>query len=402
MLNDVINKVLYGQSSYGLEILINSNNSITYHLVKTEIRKSELDITEKIKGEGVESLTEQEWNKDLPVYISIRGKGILQKKVSKNEGDEAYGLIRKALPNAKVDEFYHQINDLDATSAWVGLVRKATLDELLSSIESLGVHIVGIELGYVALGKLSSIIDKDEFQIQDQHIQINDGLLVDVSSSPEVKNERLNLGGIQIESKFLVAFAASLNFHGFEHNSINHPSIQLEKEEYKQHKLFKLGVKSALAFFLILLLANFFIFQNYNQQHAQLSGELAINSSLLDKLTNLRNEFDRNELFFKSTDLISSSKSSFYADQLAASKPDGIFWNKLDLNPALKKIKKNEDVGFQIGRINIEGVTQKSALLNNWIDILKNKDWIKSIDIKDYRELENRRGGSFFIQIQLK
>ena len=404
MLLDQFKKAVYGTSSYGLDILVQQDGQWEFFLVETKVQKEELRVVAYEEGRGISNLKEYKWKKDCPVYLSIRGKGILQKKAAglKKETEEIE-LLRRVLPNARPEEFYWQIEEQEESTSWVAIVRKAQLDEVLQTIRSFGVHVIGVELGLIHLGKLYKALKLEKQQcLKGSLVRFGENGLEEIEAVSETTRGNVFLGNERIESYYLAALSAAFNYHGLESSGANHPGTLSEKEEHKQHRIFKIGGWGTLVFFLALLLINFLIFQHYNKKNAALSSQLGLNGALLEKLTQLQGEYERNALFFQNTGLIQNAQNAFYADRLAATKPARIYWNKLSINPPKGKFKKQEDVAFAMSKILVEGVAENTTVLNEWLFKLEEEEWVKSFDINDYQEQEKSKKGTFKLLIHLK
>jgi|GEM_PF-6677324 len=400
MLNDWIKTIVEGKKSYGLEIIYKSEEEIEYKLIQTVLIKGQISIAENVKGSSFKELMDIKWDKSIPLFLSISGKGVLRKKVKVSNRENEVDIFQKALPNTKIDDFHFQLVEANSDFHWLMVLRKSLFQKVEGIFQNLGIHLLGLELGFLPIQNIAHLLNVDEINIDKLKLSLESNRLVGVEESTSPLNDRIDLAGENINSDKLMAFANSLRFFnpisGVEQNifAINH-------REFTQHRIFKLGLIGALSFFLLLLLINFFVFQEYNTEYSNISQQLAINKGQLDKLKLLEAEVKRNEDFFKSTDLISSSRHAYYADKLAESKPQGISWNVLKINPSKRKIEKGEDVDFQIGLINIKGISDQTAVFDQWVKRLEGEDWIKSIDIKDYQSLEKSNQNAFFIQIRI-
>ena len=402
MLREWLNRLINGKRAYGLELVLTADDEFEYQLIQTNVEKGKLKIIEKEKGKSFKELLANNWDKKLPIFLSVRGKGVLQKKIENKNDRNQEELFQKALPNAKLDDFYFQIASINEGESWLNIIRKELLDNLIKKLIQNQLHVIGIELGFLTLAKLDTLLKNEKLTIGSYQLTMDAGRLINVTEETTSLDTLIDIGDEKIEAHWLPSFAASINFQGYQVQNLGNEFIAQEKDDFFHHRVFTLGIKTALGFFMITLLINFFLFQEYSQQHTLMSDKLAINQVQLDKLRELQDEVKRNELFFNTTDLISTSKNAFYADRLAHSRPKGVHWNELIINPPLKKIVKSEDVEFQIGQIDIKGMANSSSSLNEWIEKLEQLSWISTIDIKDYQQSEKDRLNSFFLQINIK
>jgi Tfp pilus assembly protein PilN len=403
MLTDTLKKVIFSRAAYGLDCIILPGGELSFQLIKTSIKKQQLEVEEQQKDLSIETLTKYAWTKSLPVELCLRGKGVLQKRISCTADEEDIAVFRKTLPNAKLEDFYFQLERINEEEAWVAVARREQVEEVLKRVNAIGLHVIGLELGLVHLNKLHQLLDlKSKVSIGQWQLRFENKKLQALEAQKEELRDRVQLGTEWVDSSLLPAFSASIAYHGFKETEKSNIQLEKAKEEYKNHRIFRLGGWALLIFILGILLINFLLFQHYNDKSTRLSGQLALNSSLLEKLEVLKKEYDRNALFFNNTGLITSSRHSFYADRLAESLPSGVFWNKVALNPPKGRFKKSDDVAFTIGVVEVEGVASNSGILNRWISRLEKEEWVKSIAIKDYQEQEKTSKGAFKLSIQIQ
>ena len=101
------------------------------------------------------------------------------------------------------------------------------------------------------------------------------------------------------------------------------------------------------------------------------------------------------------TNLNKNSKTSFYADQIAASVPKGIQFSVLDIFPLIEKqnnFQENQLQEFKQNIILIKGLSKSSTVYNQWVRKLKKLDWIKTVDHLDYKDVD-RNNAEFELRL---
>jgi Tfp pilus assembly protein PilN len=150
----------------------------------------------------------------------------------------------------------------------------------------------------------------------------------------------------------------------------------------------------------IILLINFILFSYQSDKQKQLAGELNQYQETIQQLASYKEEIAEKEKITQNGAWGENSYFSYYADRIAASKPDGILLQKMQLFPVTLKNKKFDLNGIRKDTICIEGVTQNSVLLNEWTKALQSQEFVKHVGITNYTQQESS-SGSFTLQIAL-
>ena len=175
------------------------------------------------------------------------------------------------------------------------------------------------------------------------------------------------------------------------------------KEEFKQKQKFEFIGWSLLIAAFSVLLVNYFVFNHYWTKTRGLSSTLASNQSALDRYDTLKLEFAEKKEFLQQNGLLENSRTSFYADKLAASLPPSIQWIDVNIHPVKKKQVNDETEGFffENKSIKISGKCQRSTDLNDWMKEVKLKSWISSVTLLNYTQDNATDDGLFLIEIKL-
>src|SRR3546814_17368441 len=85
--------------------------------------------------------------RDVPVAISINGKGIIHRMLPEDGVDE--NGLKTVLPNAKAEDFYVQQTEWEGAT-WLSVARREVVDKIVEQVEQLGVAVVCVALGPLA------------------------------------------------------------------------------------------------------------------------------------------------------------------------------------------------------------------------------------------------------------
>src|SRR5690606_33707471 len=99
--------LIRGQSAIGVELIYNAKDSYTLIAIELTSSKNGIEISKRFTDITFEELVKEN-AKNLPLYISIGGKGIIHKKVKTNEHTKDQELLNQVLPNASLKDFYIQ------------------------------------------------------------------------------------------------------------------------------------------------------------------------------------------------------------------------------------------------------------------------------------------------------
>jgi Tfp pilus assembly protein PilN len=305
-------------------------------------------------------------DKNIPLALFIHGKGVLTKLLPFEEAKEksTSGLLSKVLPNATPSEFNIQVLAVQPETS-ISVIRASVLNNLLNELRAVDLlSIVNIHIGKI--------------QIQAQ------------ANTLEVSVE---------------AFAAALSVFTRNDDGIRDSDLLSSiTEEFRQKQKFeRRGVTLLVACFLVLL-CNYLLFENYRSESNRTAAELDLNKSALHKYEALQQEFDEKTVFLKNNGLLKTSKTSYYADDLAHDLPGEIRWQELNIHPEKKEIDPdgNSQSSYNQNIISLSGWCSKSTALNDWIKALEAKPWISKVELLDYKQDHAKKDGVFQLALSIR
>ena len=144
-----------------------------------------------------------------------------------------------------------------------------------------------------------------------------------------------------------------------------------------------------------------YTFDFYNKQIDTLIQKSQINQSYKEQLILLNEELDYKKKLIDDIVNSSSSKTSLYFDQIAASTPNTILLNSIVFQPILKKIEAKKRIVYNQHTIFIKGTALKGVNFSKWIKTLEILTWINAVEIIDYGSGKNLKT-TFELRILLK
>ncbi len=412
-----------GRQAIGLDLFILPDN--TYSLSLCILRKKGSKISTERSVSGIKDIAslKEYLSPALPVSLVIGGKGLLHKKVARAEGESSYAkasadksdslLLQKVLPNANIGDFYIQRTPAGADKHFVSVARKNVIDALLKELNDAGYTITSCSFGPFCINALLPMLPSSAVytEIATRHYQLNisDSRIVEQSAPPPSQGELvpsltregqgvvLTIGEERIDFKsllsFAVAFSSLLNLHA---NTI--PSVTGSREDFRQKTIFQKTLKVSLAAIFLLLLVNYFAFDHFWKKSNELKSRYSLNQESVQKLEKLKKGIAEKEQFYERTNILTPSRTSFYADRIAAELPEHIKLSRLEIHPK-QKSKEEESLSFSSRTVNVKGLCRKSIELNDWMKEIRKNKWVSEVKLLNYSQ--DKDGGEFNLEIQL-
>ena len=316
-----------------------------WHCNAMILRKSKKGLEVVAAHTGLEDMKalQREVNSKLPINIVINGKGIIHKKVTISEGDNDIKLLEKVFPNAKISDFYLKKTPIEGSTVYISIVRKNTIDDLLTSLTNNGYHFSGISLGPFCINGIIPLVDHTtkNFSLGSYKLELNDdNTIVDFQDNQiNLSSEKITIAGEEIKQQAAIAFASAFQyfFPQASETMMVVPSVDFSKSELVQKKLFQLGGWGVLLFFLVVLLGNFLLFDHYGKQFQQLDTSFSGRKGQLTAANELKIKVKEKQDFLEKAGLKGASKTSYFADRLALGLPASIQFTQLLMFPPEKK-----------------------------------------------------------------
>ena len=385
MISKLKNKLVNINQSVGLKARVIEKGLISFDFCVIEKQKNILKIVDQglnLEWQEIENKIDPE----LPIALIIEGKGVLIRKLNKDEDDDNEKKLSRMIPGAKYDDFYMQ-NYYSESHIFSAIVRKQIVDDIVSQIStkfkiyqsSFGPFITQTILPFL-------IIDYSELVLQNHKLTLKDQKISDffIKSEEEDRNQIIEVGDESVDNKLLDTYAASLSIFLGTDLEITHIN-NVQKEEWEYKRIFKkLGI-GALSVFLFVLLINSYFYLTLNQKANDLRSEYNFYASDILQLENMKNEISYKRSFVGEFGLLRDSPFAFYADRLARATPSQISLAIMDIYPLDdKKLKDKKKEIFIPDLIHIEGSCSGPLILNNWLQNIEKVKWVSEIQNQEY------------------
>ncbi|MBI3133505.1 MAG: hypothetical protein HYZ14_02410 [Bacteroidetes bacterium] len=328
-----------------------------------------------------------------PVLLHFTGKGILNRKIRREENYRHAILL-----NAQLDDFYFT-DYLEEKTAYCSVIRRNTVHELLAEFAKHRLNVVGISSGPFVSVPLVPFFDKSSFVIDDIALTVEKDKVVSFEKREDPAGS-INIGADRIDYDVLGSVALGANYFNPSDRvmlSVDSPVFMTNLEEARQKNIFFRFGKMLMIFFLTLLAANYFYLGHLNTKIEENFVVLSEFEDQLAMLSTLEEEKDRKENLLRSSGLLNRQFLSFYLMELSHSVPSEITFETITVRPLISEIKKKQKIEFYDHLIQISGRSKTSDLLSRWIDELKKEEWLSKVDIVDYTYARN--AGNFKLEI---
>lgn len=385
----------------GLEITFLGEERFLFHLIVLKKEKNSVKVlTSQLNLNTLEQLPDY-LEPNIPLVLLLDGKGVIHKKLD-NLSENPAAILQAVLPNASLSDFIFSTYQ-EKTFNWLSIVRRPVVDDLLLQIQSLGYSPIQLLLGPFALRHILTFLPKDTrlLSIGNYNLIIDHGGILHLEKSALIADNTINLAGENINMQLLPAFAAA--FQGLIGiKEVIYPELPTDviEENFHYKKLFRIIGWVGLIGLLVLLLVNFTAFSWLSKKNQQLDVELAYHHTNLERLAEVKEQYQEAQQFFEQNSVLKSSKVSYYANEIGRSLPKGIRLIELNIFPAKGSYRREREKSqrFDQQTIKIKGESQRSTLLNEWIKKLEQLDWIKEVKVLPYSESSSGLG-NFELQL---
>jgi hypothetical protein len=175
--------------------------------------------------------------------------------------------------------------------------------------------------------------------------------------------------------------------------------IESKLQEARTNKrIFEITKWSAVSFFLIVLLINFYFHEYYRKELGFIQQQQISIKELDQNIENTSNEIKTKEYLLKSNNITDINTLRFLNNQFASS--GEIILEQLTYQPIRSSIENNEEIKLYNSQIKIIGKASTKKELNNYINGIQQLKSIEKVQI--FSVEESGRSVLFELQIQLE
>ncbi len=381
MLGKALKYMKYGSYYAAVEHQSNDENKPLALLVLKK-EKNEFSIETQKKLSSIKEVAET-LNKNQHLYLAVNNNQVLSKSVKKELNEDK--ALQNGYSTIKISDFYYEIVQLE-DNTHISICRKEHIQKLIADYNRHHLNIIGFTLGNSAIIHLLPFLESTSVSTSNASVAIANNLITSIDFKDNVDEHPYLINGIKILNIYTLSLAAIISYYSNgiktagNFNSYN----TLISKEFAQKRYFSLGLKTGLAVLFISLLINFLLFDYYNGHNEALTQNSQINQSHKEQLLLLKNELINKKKLVDDIANSTSSKTSYYFDQIGLTVPTTISLNSIGYQPVLKNIEDGKKIVLSEQTLFIKGSSSNGENFSNWVKSLEKFDWIKSVDIVDY------------------
>jgi hypothetical protein len=326
--------------------------------------------------------------KKLPIALTLSGQGIIHKNQAIGEKTVPGQLFSMAFPSIEPKEFYAQ-EFISDQNALVSIIRKSQVDDVLTKFNGAGLQVYMLSLGGIVTAQIWPQLNFYGKEISfDGHFFNVDEAKAFVSYQYDASFKAsfpIKIDQEPIAEHSIVAYATA--FQLLLHDKLS-PILgdvdsvnDLFTAFNAQQKIKDRAMIFTFALF-FLLLVSFLTFVHYNQQNAALAGKLGSITATSDQLGTMKDNIAAHKTLLKALNWNGGYNYGFLVNEVGASLPKQLKLDAIFANEFKTEEEKNRNVPI----LRIVGTTSNLTAVNNWIFVLKQKSWVKSIKLEKYQE----------------
>lgn len=383
-----------GRRYYVLSI-VHINNEAVFQAIEISYKNKELKIEKRDTSNSLKSLFTEDFKKNYPLILYLEGDTIIN-KVVENKTGYRNSLIFKANPDDFHFYEYHQ-----EPSVFVSIIRKSNLDSYFKELKMLNMDVIHVAFGPFVLANLLPFTKNYQtISTSNYSLNIDDDKIVSYENST-LKQVNYSINGDQLSASEMPLLASFIDY------KYPYPSIQFENDflntalsEFKYRLLLKKVGIFTLVFFMLALFIGHFVLQHYSTLLAEKQSQYTLSQQTISEVNALKQDIAIKEKILQTSGINHKEYITKYITTIGNSVLEDITITSLTVNPMLKKIKKEEKIGFDLNEIIIVGESNSDKSFNDWMSALKAIEWVKKIDIIDYSRDTNNTD-VFTIQIKI-
>ncbi len=386
-----------------IEVMINDEGR-SYNYLKIQRKGDNIKIVDRRCDINIITEIVNKIETGTRVIITINGRGVLVKKIElKDQKIDKHVLLSKFFPHANEGDFIIDTLKVDEESMLASIIRKDVINEILNLFDKIKCFILKVTPGPLNISNILPLINisNPKLLIGDHKFLVLDDRINDYTLARYRKQEQMiSIQGEVLNEKLIIAFAGFFSSITENTSQSDLPVILNSRRELKFYNYYKHGIYFLSIALFASLLINFLMFAKYSNDNELLEAEVDTYKELIVEVESLEKSINLKKELVSTAGILNKQILSYYLDQLAECLPEKIVLHDISVFPA-EMDKRTKKLSFDAGVILVEGETNEPLLLNNWIYILKDKRWIRKIDILEFDHNKPEETGKFRFEISL-
>jgi hypothetical protein len=376
----------------GVELKLIGSNQYDCRFCLITKKNNAITIEKKcaIKGPLTEVL--EKLPKNIPLALNLTGKGLLFKNVTLEQPLTDSQNFQAAFPAIDQKDFYTQCYH-DQAHSLINIIRAEVVDDLLSKFKLSGLNVYILSLGAIVskhvwpfLNSYHSPIQFDEhkFELTDMK-QFSLYSLLKITPEINAPNFQLKIGEEPIEADCIIAYAAAMQLILHEKVDLINadiPTIEADFNKFLTERKLKKTALFFLAGLFALLLISFLTLTYYNSVNTKLIRLVGTQTANADQTDLMKKNTAESEALLKQLNWNGGYNYGLLLDEIGSTLPKQLKLAEIvmnDFKTAQEKIERKPN-------IRIIGTTDNLTAVNNWMFVLKEKPWVKTVKLLKYQD----------------
>lgn len=375
----------------GVRIQVKGDDTVSYGYCVLEKRGSQVTMVSSEEIAGLKEI--KEFN--LPLCLVIDGTGVVSKSLSWiSESDVT---VEDVLPGSDTSQFCFS-SYRHSGMAYISIARRSLVGTLTQPF--LECHVISVAIGPQDAIRTFDLMGKEETIFTSGYSIAKMSGRWRFGEIQEGGATNYDCSGIAVNKETLQCFSSALQCLLFPGEPASAVSVQDSQERYYRETLLGQGIIAFGVILFIGLIINFVAFSVFSTRHEKLRERIISLGGSYQKTDSLERELESKKEFLRQSGWMTSSEQSYYADQLAATRPDGLIWTQLNIHPRYKT--DNETYAFQGKSIRIKGEVKDVFDLNTWQKKLAGLSWIDKTELEYLKKNDETLYSDFSLFIAIK
>ena len=363
-----------------------SGHSFNYAVL--QIKKNKVEISQQGNTSDASEILKIAKKESAPITLAINGKGVIVKKIifSENDSLQLKDLLQQHLPAIPFNEFYVQFYKNAENSGNISVCRKEMVNEAVAKFTENKAEVVNVFIGPLICNALSSITSNyNRLSTSIHQLEIVNGFVESVQSNASSEPVILEIDDVKVMPSQMVSFATGFSYLTQQTNFISdNPELNILPKQHVDKIKIRLLLFVLIAFLFVISGINSVLFFQKYENNSALEVELNLYESKNNQITELLDNYQKKKSLIEQAGIFDNKKMSVYADKIAASLPNDILLRELYFNPEEGETEEDSLTNFTENQLIIKGNCSKSLLLNDWINILKSQNFVKSVNLETF------------------
>jgi len=320
--------------------------------------------------------------KNQHCFLILNTDKVLTKEVDFIENTSK--LVARSFPSFSSQDFYYEVLR-SGSKCFVSVCKKEYADGLIEDLSKKKIHVLGFQLAFNSIQRIVPVLDEFEIEISNKVLTTSKKNNILSYSENRRATQEYTIENIQVPSSHLLSLGGLFNYisnasttsNGTEQNA-------LLKKRFNELTFFRKGLPTAISFLLIILLINVLLFNSYFKEQQVLKEQVEVSKTQRDLLKQRTALVENKKKIVDNMLRSSTSKSSFYVNQIITVSPTTILFSRLEFQPLASSIRPDKIITYEESEISMAGESSDKEAFSDWITALEKLTWIEQVSVIGY------------------